>query len=131
MIGLDTNVVVRYIAQDDPAQSRKATAFIEGECTDATPGFIGLVVLVEVVSVAESCYAASRAEVARIVRSLLGTRRFIVQEAEIVWQALRAFEQGKSDFADCLIERCAAAAGCSKTVTFDKGAAKTGMRLLA
>lgn len=131
MIGLDTNIVVRYLAQDDPAQSRKATAFVEQECTDESPGFIGVVVLVEVVWVAESCYATSRADVAQIVRRLLGTRRFVVENAEVVWQALRAFEQGKSDFADCVIERCAAAAGCSRTVTFDKTAAKTGMTLLS
>jgi predicted nucleic-acid-binding protein len=131
LIGLDTNVIVRYIAQDDPVQSRKATAFIEGECTDELPGFIGLVVLVEVVWVAESCYSASRQEVANMVRRILGTRRFVVQEAEVVWQALRAFEQGRSDFADCLIERCAAAAGCTKTVTSDKAASKAGMSLLS
>jgi predicted nucleic-acid-binding protein len=98
--------------------------------TDELPGFIGLVVLVDVVWVAESCYSASRQEVAHILRRILGTRRFVVQEAEVVWQALRAFEQGKSDFSDCLIERCAAAAGCTKTVTFDKAASKAGMSLL-
>lgn len=49
MIGIDTNVLVRYIAQDDAAQSRRATAFIEKELTDAAPGFVGLVVLVETV----------------------------------------------------------------------------------
>jgi predicted nucleic-acid-binding protein len=131
VIGLDTNVIVRYIAQDDPAQSRKATALVEGEFSDSSPGFIGVVVLVEVVWVAESCYAASRAEVIQIVRRLLGTRHLVVENAEVVWQALQAFEQGKSDFADCVIERCAAAAGCTKTVTFDKAAAKSGMTLLS
>ena len=49
MIGIDTNVLVRYIAQDDAAQSSRVTAFIEKELTDAAPGFVGLVVLVETV----------------------------------------------------------------------------------
>jgi predicted nucleic-acid-binding protein len=88
------------------------------------------VVLVEVVWVAESCYQASREDVARMVRQILGSRQLIVQDAEIVWQALRLFEQGKADFADCLIERSACAAGCGRTVTFDKNAAKSGMSLV-
>jgi predicted nucleic-acid-binding protein len=130
VIGIDTNVLVRYIAQDDPAQSKKATALIERECSESTPGFVGLVVLVEVVWVAESCYQASREDVAKMVRQLLGSRQLVVQDAETVWQALRLFEQGKADFADGLIERTAAAVGCSRTVTFDKDAAKSGMSLL-
>jgi predicted nucleic-acid-binding protein len=129
--GIDTNVLVRYIAQDDPAQSRKATTLVERDCTESSPGFVGLVVLVEVVWVAESCYGATRADIAQLVRRLLGTRQLVVQEAEPVWQALHAFEQGKADFADCLIERSATAAGCKRTVTFDRNAAKTGMSLLA
>jgi predicted nucleic-acid-binding protein len=130
VIGVDTNVLVRYIAQDDPAQSKKATTLIERECSEASPGFVGLVVLVEVVWVAETCYQASREDVARMVRQILGSRQLVVQDAETAWQALRLFEQGKADFADCLIERSASAAGCSRTVTFDKDAAKTGMSLL-
>ena len=130
MIGIDTNVLVRYIAQDDPAQSRRATLFIERECSESNPGFVGLVVMAEVVWVAESCYSSSRGEVCQIVRRILGTRQLVVQEAETVWQALRLFEQGKADFADCLVERTAAAAGCERTVTFDKAAGAIGMTLL-
>ncbi|MGD0837673.1 MAG: type II toxin-antitoxin system VapC family toxin [Polyangia bacterium] len=131
MIGIDTNVLVRYIAQDDPVQSRRATAFVERECTEATPGFVGLIALVEVVWVAESCYAASRGEVAQIVRRMLSARQLVAQDAETVWQALRLFEEGKADFADCLLERSAASAGCKRTVTFDRDAARAGMTLLS
>lgn len=131
MIGIDTNVLVRYIAQDDPAQSRRATALIERECSESDPGFVALVVLAELVWVAETCYSASREEQRRIVRRILETRQLMVQDAETVWQALRAFERGKADFADCLVECTAAAAGCIRTVTFDKGAATIGMTLLS
>ena len=131
MIGIDTNVLVRYIAQDDPVQSRRATALIERECSESNPGFVGLVVLAEVVWVAASCYSASRGEQCKIIRRVLETRQLIVQEAEIVWQALRLFEHGKADFADCLVERTATAAGCERTVTLDKSAAAIGMTLLA
>lgn len=131
MIGLDTNILVRYIAQDEPAQARRATTLVEHECTEASPGFVGLIALVELIWVSESCYGASREDVARIVRQLLSTRQLVVEQAESVWQALRIFERSRADFADCLIERSATAAGCKQTVTFDCDAAKSGMHLLA
>ncbi|MBE0627411.1 MAG: type II toxin-antitoxin system VapC family toxin [Burkholderiales bacterium] len=130
MIGIDTNVLVRYIAQDDAAQSARATRLLEQECSAATPGFVGLVVLLELAWVSESCYGASRAEIAGIVRRILSIRQLVVEDAETAWQALRLFESNKSDFADCLVERIAAAAGCTVVMTFDKVAAKAGMTLL-
>lgn len=130
MIGLDTNVLVRYIAQDDPVQSARAEKFIETECSESSPGFIGLVTLAELVWVSESCYAAKRTEIVNLLRRILGTKQLVVQGVETVWQALRLFETGHADFADCLVERIAAAEGCARTVTFDKAAAKAGMTLL-
>ncbi|MCX7063491.1 MAG: type II toxin-antitoxin system VapC family toxin [Proteobacteria bacterium] len=130
MIGIDTNVLIRYIAQDDATQSARAIRLIERECSAATPGFVGLVVLVEIVWVSESSYGAKRDEVVEIVRRLLSIRQLVVQDSEIVWKALRSFESGKVDFADCLIQGVAAAAGCDRTMTFDKQASKAGMLLL-
>lgn len=131
MIGLDTNVLVRYIAQDDATQSARATAFIEKDCSVGTPGFVGLVVLAELVWVSESCYGATRKEIAEILRRILSIKQLLVQDAETAWKALRAFESSAADFADCLIERTASAAGCERTLTFDKRASKAGMALLA
>lgn len=130
MIGIDTNVLVRYMAQDEPVQSPLATRLIEEECSASTPGYISLVVLVELVWVSESCYDASRADIAQIVRRLLSIRQLVVQEAEVVWKALRRFEGKKADFADGLVEQLALAAGCSSVMTFDKVAARVGMSLL-
>ena len=131
MIGVDTNVLVRYIAQDDAAQSARATRLLEQECGPATPGFIGLVVLLELVWVSESCYGASRTDIANILRRILSIRQLLVQDAETAWKALRLFESSKADFADCLIERTATSAGCTVVMTFDKAASKAGMTLLA
>ncbi len=130
MIGIDTNVLVRYIAQDDATQSARATRFLEHECSPANPGFISLVVLLELVWVSESCYAASRAEITEMVRRILSIRQLVVQDGETAWKALRRFESSKADFADCLVERMAAAVGCTAVMTFDKAAAKAGMTLL-
>lgn len=127
MIGLDTNVLVRYLAQDDRAQAAVATTLIENQCSIESPGFVGLVVLAEVVWVSESSYAASRTDVAEIVKRLLSIRQLVVQDAEVVWQALRQFESGRADFGDCLIRRGAEAAGCDKTMSFDR---RAGMTLL-
>lgn len=130
MIGIDTNVMVRYIAQDDPTQSKRAGRLIEQECSAAVPGYIGLVVLVELAWVSESCYGATRGELADILRRVLSIRQLVIQDAEIAWKALRLFESSGADFADCLIESNAASAGCAATMTFDKAAARAGMTLL-
>ncbi|MGH8489022.1 MAG: PIN domain-containing protein [Gammaproteobacteria bacterium] len=82
MIGIDTNVLVRYIAQDDDVQSSRAASFIENECSASTPGFVGHVVLVEVVWVSESCYGAARREIVDIVRRILSIKQLVVQDAD-------------------------------------------------
>lgn len=130
MIGLDTNVLVRYIAQDDAAQAKKATKLIESLSSES-PGFITLVTVVELVWVLESCYAQNHAEVAAVLDTLLRTKQLIVENVGVVAQALKIFVMGKADFADCLIARSALAANCTHTVTFDKSAVNhAGLQLL-
>jgi len=86
MIGLDTNVLVRYLAQDDKAQSIVATKLIEQTLSVSNPGFISVVSLVEVVWVLEGCYGSTRDEVVDIVERLLRVKQLRVQDAEVVWQ---------------------------------------------
>ncbi len=123
MIGLDTNVLVRYIMQDDPRQSAKATKLIESLEADR-PGFIGMVSIVELYWVLTCCYDLTNDQVRQALDLLLRTRQIVVDRADQVLRALKVFETGKADFADCLIERAAAAAGCEKTMTFDVSAAR-------
>lgn len=130
MIGLDTNVLVRYLAQDDPKQAALATRLIESLGADE-PGFVSHVVLAETLWVLESCYAADPARVQQVVDVLLRTSGIVVERAESVWRALWQFKQNDGEFADTLIAVSAADAGCQATYTFDKGAAKrSGMTLL-
>lgn len=130
MIGLDTNVLVRYIAQDDPKQSPKATRLIES-LTVEDPGFVSVVSLIELVWVLSGCYGSTKSEICAVLETLLRTKELAVVQADTVWKALRVFREGKAEFADCLIERSANAAGCSHTATFDRDAAKTcGMKLI-
>jgi predicted nucleic-acid-binding protein len=130
MIGLDTNVLVRYIAQDDSKQSPKASRLIESLTSDS-PGYVSVVSLVELVWVLSGCYALTKDEICEVLEALLRTKEVIVQNAAIVWKAVRLFKSGKADFADCLIELSAKEAGCGYTATFDRDAAKhCGMKLI-
>jgi predicted nucleic-acid-binding protein len=131
MIGLDTNVLVRYIMQDDLKQSPAATRLIESRSVESR-GFVPLVSVVELFWVMSSAYELDRGQLIAALEGLLRTKELVVERAEIVWKALRIFQTANVDFADCLIERSAAAAGCERTMTFDRGAAKNaGMTLLA
>ena len=130
MIGLDTNVLVRYVMQDDPKQSEKASRLIES-LTPETPGFVPMVALVELVWVLTSCYDLTREQITQALDGLLRAKEIVLERAEQVSQALRTFGASGADFADCLVERTAVAVGCGKTMTFDTGAVKfAGMALI-
>lgn len=124
MTGLDTNVLVRYVMQDDPRQSPRATRLIES-LTAEEPGFVPLVALVELVWVLSGSYGLGRAQVATVLGTLLRSKELVVDGAELVAQALKRYSVEGADFADALIERTAAAAGCAVTMTFDAGAVKS------
>lgn len=130
MIGLDTNILVRYLTQDDPRQSRRATRLIEQELSERTPGFIPVVVLVETCWVLKRLYDATQDEVRVTVCDLLDARQLVVEHRLAVARAVLRLCKRAGDFADALIAECAAQAGCERTVTFDKAAAKVGMTLL-
>jgi predicted nucleic-acid-binding protein len=130
MIGLDTNVLVRYIVQDDLAQAGKATALIES-LTDENPGFISMTALVELVWVIQGCYAAAKDETVAILDKLLRLRTLRLENMEVVSKAVRVYAASSADFADCLIESSGSHAQCSHTATFDGNASKTaGMQLI-
>jgi len=131
MIGLDTNVLVRYIMQDDPKQSAKATELIESLDADR-PGYITMVSVVELYWVLTSCYELTGQQIAQALETILRTKQLLVERADQVMRALRVFGEGSADFADCLIERSASGAGCNETMTFDVKASKhVGMTLIS
>jgi predicted nucleic-acid-binding protein len=123
VIGLDTNVIVRYLAQDDVRQAAIATRLIEGSLSAEARGFISIVTLAEIVWVMSSNYRAARAAVADIVEGLLTAPQLAIEKADVIWRALRAFRESKADFSDAVIVELGRDAGCTKTVTFDRHAA--------
>ena len=130
MIGLDTNVLVRYLTFDHPSQTARALEVIDS-LTPEEPGFISLVVLAELVWVLESFYKLTKTEIVGSLETVLRSKELIVEKPEIAWQAVNSFKKGHSGYSDCLIERIGHAAGCRFTLTFDQKAASTaGMKLL-
>jgi predicted nucleic-acid-binding protein len=130
MIGLDTNVLLRFFLQDDAHQSSKAAALMSS-LSVTEPGFISIVTLAELIWVLGRSYRKPQDELVVFVRGLLDSQQLVVEHHEVVDQALCKFSGSTADFADCLIDRLGSAAGCSRTMTFDLNASKSvGMVLL-
>ena len=130
MIGIDTNILVRYLAQDDPVESLLADKLIDSLSPDQ-PGFISTAVAVELVWVMQRFYSRTKAQTVEFLESFLQAEDMVIENANVGWQAVHSYARSNADFADCLIERSAHNARCTHTVTFDRKAAKTaGMVLL-
>jgi predicted nucleic-acid-binding protein len=128
--GLDTNILVRFFAKDDPVQTAKAREVLIS-LTIAEPGWVGMATILEMVWVLTSSIRLGRDAIARILAELLMRDTILVEQAETIEKALHRYRNGNADFADCLIALSAKAAGCSRTVTFDRRAARdAGMELL-
>jgi predicted nucleic-acid-binding protein len=124
VIGLDTNVLVRYLAQDDPVQSPRATRIVERQLTEERPGFISLVTIAETVWVLDRAYGMSASEIARAVERTLQADTLLVQNEQEVFTAMIFLRTGAGSFSDALIGTLGSWAGCSSTLTFDRRAAR-------
>lgn len=122
MIGLDTNILVRYLTQDDPKQSSLANELMESTLTSECPGFVNCIVLCELLWVLEDCYGQGRDQLWKVVVQLLKVPEIRLEAADVVRLAATDFRQGKADFSDHLIARSNADYGCDTTMTFDKKA---------
>ena len=120
MIGLDTNVLVRYLTQDDPAQSRTATRILEAGAARGDAYFISSIVMCELVWVLDDAYGYSRAETLVALEGVLRTAQFEFDDKEQLWSAVADYRSGKADFSDYLIGRLSRRSGCEETLTFDK-----------
>lgn len=120
MIGLDTNVIVRYVVRDDPTQTAQADQ-IFSRLTTRNPGYLALPVLLELWWVLGRSYRHSAEDRCRLFQELLVTDELIIDEEDAVSEALRLVKDG-ADFADALIAGKSRVAGCSFVATFDQGA---------
>jgi len=130
MIGLDTNVLVRYFIRDDAAQSKKASSLIDSLTADH-PGYVSQIALAEFVWVLSRGYKIKRNSIVDAIKILLLSEGLVVEDAKTVWKSLRAYDTSRAEFSDCLIGQTGQLAGCEYTATFDVTASKlSNMQLL-
>lgn len=122
MIGLDTNVLVRYIAQDDAVQSPLATKYIESFINKDEYLLINHLVICELIWVMNKCYDSSKKNVINVISTILSTDVFKIPHSQIIRQALKDYQKGNADFADYLVGRINKSNECAYTITFDKKA---------
>lgn len=124
MIGIDTNILVRYLVADDPVQSPLAANLFEFRLTEENPGFICIVVMVETVWVLDRAYGLADDEIAAALERILQADTLVVENEQEVFTAMIALKEGGGSFADALIGALGARAGCAHTLTFDKTASR-------
>ena len=121
--GLDTNVLLRYLVGDDPAQHAASAHLIEELCTAEHPGSVHPVALCEMVWALRQVYKVPKAQIVEVLRTLLNIRTIGVLEADRVRQAVALYAEAQADFADCFMQVCYLEAG-RRFVTFDQRASK-------
>lgn len=119
MIGLGTNVLVRYLTEDDPEQSPRAVALVEGALQEGERLFVPQIVLCELVWVLDSAYGYSREEIVSVARDLLRARQLVIEDLDSARMALDRYAAQGGDFADFLIVERSRAAGCERVASFD------------
>ena len=119
MIGLDTNILVRYLTQDDAVQSPQATELIERRLTAENPGFVSVVVMAEIVWVLDRAYGLTAKELVTSIERMLQLEVLVMENEQEVFAAMVALKQGLASFADALIAELGTRAGCIHTLTFD------------
>ncbi|CDZ35052.1 Hypothetical protein NGAL_HAMBI1145_26550 [Neorhizobium galegae bv. officinalis] len=132
MIGIDTNVLLRFLMTDDPKQYESAVEFFRSRSAE-NPAYISLFVFAEACWVMRKRYGYKNQEIASLFRGLLESRELVFEDPDFIETMFLADGFGKFDVADYMIAELAKRIGCSKTVTFDKTAARyiPGMELLA
>jgi predicted nucleic-acid-binding protein len=121
MIGLDTNVLIRYLTLDDPVQSAKAAEVID-RLTPKNPGFVSIVATVETVWILDRAYSLTAQEISTAVERLLPVEVLSIENEQQVFTAMVALKQGRGSFSDALIGELGVRAGCARTLTFDRNA---------
>ncbi len=120
MKALETNVLVRYLTQDEPKQAAIAAGEIEQAAARDEKLLIQPLVLCELVWVLESAYNLGKADILRVLDQIVRTRQFEVTDKDAVWHALADYRQGKGDFSDYYLGRANERDGAPQTLTFDK-----------
>jgi predicted nucleic-acid-binding protein len=131
MTGLDTNLVLRYLLQDDPAQSATVSSIME-QLTESDPGFLSIVVILETVWALLRIYGYSHTNVVLALEHLLQIDALVIQHKDEVYAATSALKAGVGSFHDALIDSLGQSEGCAHTLTFDRKALRlSGFKLIS
>jgi predicted nucleic-acid-binding protein len=120
MKGLDTNVLVRYLTQDDREQARKVDRLVETIVAKGERAYVNVIVLAELTWVLRSAYGFGKEALVRVLERMLATPRLVLEGRDEVREALDEYRGGEGDFSDYLIGVRNLRAGCSETATFDR-----------
>ena len=123
MIGFDTNILVRYLVEDDPIQSPIARDLIE-RLSEKEPGFVSVVAMAEAAWVLGSTYRFTDSQTAAALERILQTEVLVVERESEVYEATEIMREGRGSFADALIAVVDRLVGCQHTLTFDRKAAR-------
>jgi predicted nucleic-acid-binding protein len=124
MIGLDTNVLVRYLVEDDAAQNARAAKRIATATRAGEPLFVSCIVVCELAWVLSVAYKTPKRELIAVLRRLLRASQLAFERGDQVERALDAYEAGRGDLADYIIRETALVHGCDAVLTFDKALLK-------
>ena len=124
MIGIDTNVLVRFLVRDDQAQFERAQKLIRREATADDPVFVSLVVLLETEWVLRSRYGLAKGAIMSTFSDLLSATEIAFEDESSIEEALYIWKDSAAQFADCLIGARHRACGCRVTASFDANALK-------
>ena len=131
MIGIDTNILVRYIVQDDEEQVRLATSLLEGKLSKNNQGIVSTVVLCELVWVLRRAYGYGKKQVVEVLQTLMSSAELVVDRVDDAWRAVREYETGSADFTDYYIGQMNRTLHAETTYTLDqKSGSETNFTLL-
>lgn len=124
MLGIDTNVLVRFLVRDDETQFEKARRLIKREVAAGRRVFINQLVLLETEWVLRSRYAVSKNQIIEIFSGLLNSTDVKFEDESVIEEAVFIWKEAVADFADCLIGAKNRRLGCRAMATFDARASK-------
>jgi len=130
MTGLDTNILIRYVTQDDVQLTPRANAIMDS-LTAESPGWISLTAMAEFVWVLSRRFKIDRTRIHIVLQQLLVQPNLAIEQQELVRKAAAQYLRGTADFSDYLVACSGEIAGCKETVTFDRKAAKSAGMTLA
>ena len=127
MIAIDTNILVRYITQDDDSQSKAAESLLAKYSNKIQSIFINNIVMCELVWVLEKGYKYTQQQISSTIRIILSTEEFAFEYHNVLWLALEEYELKNTDFSDSLISKLNYNLGYKQTFSFDKSAIKNNL----